>query len=155
MSTFILLLPFGLVLLNESFRPLPQHKIGKSLNKEPGSLVKYYKTGKQEDGYKGYSTNYQDLDIDVYKIELWKLIKDVLRLLNCDVQRLEDQIFPMEIGEEDNYDAMLSDTICLSSPNKKNDANDRKAKNIQINESLNKYPSLPKSVLVLVCPSIY
>jgi len=36
----------------------PQHKIGKSLNKEPGSLIKYYKTGKQEDGYKGYSTNY-------------------------------------------------------------------------------------------------
>ena len=51
----------------------PQHKIGKSLNKESGSLIKYYKTGHQEDGYKGYSTNYQDLDIDVYKVELWKL----------------------------------------------------------------------------------
>jgi hypothetical protein len=33
-------------------------------------LIKYYKTGQQEDGYKGYSINYQDLDIDVYKIEL-------------------------------------------------------------------------------------
>jgi DNA polymerase elongation subunit (family B) len=53
----------------------PQHKIGKSLNKESGSLIRYYKTGYQEDGYKGYSINYQDLDIDVYKIELWKLIK--------------------------------------------------------------------------------
>jgi hypothetical protein len=40
-----------------------QHKIGKSLNKEPGSLIKYYKTGQQEDGYKGYSTNYQDLEL--------------------------------------------------------------------------------------------
>jgi hypothetical protein len=50
----------------------PQHKIGKSLNKEPGSLIKYYKTGQQQDGYKGYSINYQDLDIDVYKVELWK-----------------------------------------------------------------------------------
>src|SRR5690348_1054181 len=72
----------------------PQHKIGKSLNKEHGSLIKYYKTGQQEDGYRGYSINYQDLDIDVYKIELWKLIKDVLRLLNCHTQKLEEQIFP-------------------------------------------------------------
>ena len=71
----------------------PQHKIGKSLNKEAGSLIKYYKTGQEEDGYKGYSINYQDLDIDIYKIELWKLIKDVLRLLDCDIQKLEDQIF--------------------------------------------------------------
>ena len=71
------------------------------------------------------------------------------------MQRLEDQIFPTGIGEEDNYDAMLSDTICLSRSNKKNDANDRKAKNIQRNESLDKYPSLSQSVLVLVRPSIY
>src|SRR6476660_3044149 len=60
----------------------PQHRIGKSLNKESGSLIKYYKTGQQEDGYKGYSTNYQDLNIDVYKLELWKLVKEVLGLLN-------------------------------------------------------------------------
>ena len=32
----------------------PQCKIGKSLNKESGDLIKYYKTGQQEDGgYKG------------------------------------------------------------------------------------------------------
>ena len=48
----------------------PQYKKGRSLNKESGSLVKYYKTGQQEDRYKEYSTNYQDLDIDIYKIEL-------------------------------------------------------------------------------------
>ena len=110
----------------------PQHKIGKSLNKEPGSLIKYYKTGQQEDGYKGYSTNYQDLDIDVYKIELWKLIKDVLTLLDYDIQKLEDQIFPTIIED-----------------------NDGKAKNIQRNESLDKYRSSPNSALVLVLPSIY
>jgi hypothetical protein len=114
-----------------------QYKIGKSLNKEPGSLIKYYKTGQQEDGYKGYSTNYQDLDINIYKIELWKLIKYVLALLDCDVKKLEDQVFPTIIEEDDNYDATLSDTICTSRPNKKTDANDRKAKNIQRNESLN------------------
>jgi DNA polymerase elongation subunit (family B) len=103
----------------------PQHKIGKSLNKEPGSLIKYYKTGQQEDGYKGYSTNYQDLDIDVYKIELWKLIKDVLTLLDYDIQKLEDQIFPT-ITEDDNYDATLSNTICTAT--KKNDSNDNDRK---------------------------
>ena len=79
----------------------PQHKIGKSLNKESGSLIKYYKTGQQEDGYKGYSTNYQDLNIDVYKVELWKIVKEVLRLLNCDIQKLEDQIFPQAIEEDE------------------------------------------------------
>jgi len=31
----------------------PQHKIGKSLNKEPCSLIQFYKIGEQEDGYKG------------------------------------------------------------------------------------------------------
>jgi hypothetical protein len=79
----------------------PQHKIGKSLNKESGSLIRYYKSGQQEDGYKGYSINYQDLDIDVYKAELWKLIKEVLRLLNCDIQKLEEQIFLTEVKDDD------------------------------------------------------
>jgi len=88
-----------------------QHRIGKSLNKEPDNLVQYYKTGQQENGYKGYSTNYQDLDIDIYKIELWKLIKEVLRLLDYDIQKLEDQIFPTIIEEDDNCDTTLSNTI--------------------------------------------
>lgn len=133
----------------------PQHKIGKLLNKESGSLIKYYKTGQQEDGYKGYSTNYQDLDIDIYKLELWKLLRDVLRLLDCDVQKLEDQIFPTIIEDNDNYDATLSNSICNSNANKKNDANDRKAKkNIPRNESLDKYRSLRQRVLVLVLPGV-
>jgi DNA polymerase elongation subunit (family B) len=72
----------------------PQHKIGVSLNKEIGSLIQYYMTGQQEDGYKGYSTNYQDLDIDVYKLELWNIVKEILRLLDYNIQRLEAQIFP-------------------------------------------------------------
>jgi hypothetical protein len=125
----------------------PQHKIGKSLNKEPGSLIKYYKAGHQEDGYNGYSTNYQDLDIDIYKIELWKLIKDILGLLDCDIQKLEDQTFPTIIEEDDNYDTTLFDTIQNSKASKKNDANDRQAnKNIQRNESLDKYRSLSQYI---------
>ena len=38
--------------------------------------------------------------IDVYKIELWKLIKAVLRLLDCDVQNLEEQIIPIMIEDD-------------------------------------------------------
>jgi DNA polymerase, archaea type len=123
----------------------PQHKIGKSLNKEPGSLIKYYKTGQQQDGYKGYSINYQDLDIDVYKVELWKLIKDILRLLDCDIQKLEDQIFPTTIEDDNDDDVTLSGTIYTSRVNKRNDINndDKNANNIQRNESLDKYRSLP------------
>jgi DNA polymerase elongation subunit (family B) len=122
----------------------PQHKIGKPLNKEPGSLIKYYKAGHQEDGYKGYSTNYRDLDIDIYKVELWKLIKEVLRLLDYDIKKLEDQIFPTIIEEDDIYDATLSNTIHNSRTSKKNGAidNDRKEKkNTQRNEPLDKYRS--------------
>jgi DNA polymerase, archaea type len=128
----------------------PQHKIGKSLNKEPGSLIKYYKTGKQEDGYKGYSTNYQDLNIDIYKLELWKLLRDVLRLLDCDVQELEHQISPTII-EDYSCDVMLSGTHYSSTANKGNDINnnDKKLNNIQRNESLDKYRSLPQSLVML------
>ncbi|MGA9843929.1 MAG: DNA polymerase domain-containing protein, partial [Nitrososphaeraceae archaeon] len=131
----------------------PQHKIGKSLNKESGGLIRYYKTGQQEDGYKGYSTNYQDLDIDVYKMELWKLLKIVLQLLDCDIQKLEDQIFPTNI-EDDNNDLTAFGTFFSSKAYKKNDANinDRKANNIQRNESLDKYRSLIRSLLVISLP---
>jgi hypothetical protein len=49
----------------DKYQPFtPQYKIGNILNKESGSLISYYKSGKQEDRYKGYSTNYQDLNID-------------------------------------------------------------------------------------------
>jgi hypothetical protein len=99
---------------------------------------------------RGYSTNYQDLDIDIYKIELWKLIKEVLRLLDYDIQKLEDQIFPTITEEDDNCDTTLSNTINNSRASTKNDANNnRKAKNIQRNESLDKYQSLSQRVLVL------
>ena len=100
----------------------PQHKIGKSLNKESGSLIKYYKTGQQEDGYKGYSTNYQDLNIDIYKIELWKLIKDVLRLLDCDMQKLQEEIFRMATEDENTIDdATLYGIVYTSMANKRHD----------------------------------
>ena len=104
-------------------------------------MIKYYKTGQQEDGYRGYSTNYQDLDIDVYKIELWKLIKDVLRLLNCDVQKLEEQTFPTIIEVVGHYDILLGGAINTSRANRRNNIDNdyRKANNIQRNESLDKY----------------
>ena len=130
-----------------------QHRIGKSLNKEPDNLVQYYKTGQQENGYKGYSTNYQDLDIDIYKIELWKLIKEVLRLLDYDIQKLEDQIFPTIIEEDDNCDTTLSNTINNSRASTKMTLiiMERKAKNIQRNESLDKYQSLSQSFSTSTC----
>jgi hypothetical protein len=73
--------------------------------------------------------------------------------LDYDIQKLEDQIFPTIIEEDDNYDATLSNTIQNSKASKKNDANDndRQAKkNIQRNESLDNYRSLPQRVLVLI-----
>jgi hypothetical protein len=75
----------------------PQRKICKSQNKEPVTLVKYYKTGPQEDDYKRYSTNYQNLNIDICKLELWKFVRDILRILVCDVQKFANQIFSTTI----------------------------------------------------------
>src|SRR5919106_4963109 len=86
----------------------PQYKIGNILNKESGSLISYYKSGKQEDGYKGYSTNYQDINIDVYKQELWKIVKEILKLLGYNIQKLEEQIFPEMIIEKGYDDVMIT-----------------------------------------------
>jgi DNA polymerase I len=128
----------------------PQHKIGKTLNRESGSLIKFYKTGQQEDGYNGYSTDYRDLNIDVYKTELWKLVRDVLCLLNCNMQELEDEIFPT-IAEDDKsgqnttgHGNAYSSNVWKRNHNK----NNAKANNIQSNESLDKYQLLVRFLSV-------
>jgi DNA polymerase I len=110
----------------------PQHKIGTSLKKEAGNLIKYYKTGQEEDGYKGYSTNYQDLNVDVYKEELWKIVKEILMLQGYNIQKLEDQIFG-ELEDDTVYNTSLrfterQQTKCKRSPS-----------NVLRNESLAKY----------------
>ena len=111
----------------------PQHKIGTSMNKEAGSLIKYYKTGQEEDGYKGYSTNHRDLNIDVYKEELWKIVKEILMLQGYDTQRLEDQIFA-DVLEDD----IISDTS-LRIMERRQKKCGRSEPNVQRNESLTKY----------------
>ena len=110
----------------------PQHKIGTSMNKEPGSLIKYYKTGQEEDGYKGYSTNYQDLNVDVYK-EVWRLVNEILRLQGYDIQKLEDQIFREEVEDNTVYESSLKFMERHQSKHR------RSQSNVQRNESLTKY----------------
>ena len=115
----------------------PQHKIGTSMNKGAGSLIKYYKTGLEEDGYKGYSTNYQDLNIDVYKEELWRIVKEILTLQGYDIQKLEDQIFAEEV--EDDIISKINIRIKEREARKHR----RSESNAQRNESLPKYfPSI-------------
>ncbi|MGA7977249.1 MAG: hypothetical protein WB975_08440 [Nitrososphaeraceae archaeon] len=98
-------------------------------------------------GISDNSTNYQDLDIDIYKTELWKLIKDVLRLLDCDMQNLEEEIFRMATEDENTIDdATLYGIVYTSMANKRHDI---KANNIQRNESLDKYRSIHQSLIVL------
>jgi DNA polymerase I len=121
----------------------PQYKIGNILNKESGSLISYYKSGNQEDGYKGYSTNYQDLNIDVYKQELWKIVKDILRLQGYDIQKLEDQIFPemtIEKGYDDDVMSIPIKNKITYCSRKKKYHNNKSAENVQEqNESLTNY----------------
>jgi hypothetical protein len=70
--------------------------------------------------------------------------------LDCDVQELEHQISPTII-EDYSCDVMLSGTHYSSTANKGNDINnnDKKLNNIQRNESLDKYRSLPQSLVML------
>jgi DNA polymerase, archaea type len=110
----------------------PQHKIGTSLKKEAGNLIKYYKTGQEEDGYKGYSTNYQDLNVDVYKEELWKIVKEILMLQGYNIQKLEDQIFG-EPEDDTVYNTSLRFTERQQTKCK------RSQSNVLRNESLAKY----------------
>jgi DNA polymerase, archaea type len=119
----------------------PQYKIGYILNKESGSLISYYKSGQQEDGYKGYSTNYQDLNIDVYKQELWKIVKEILRLQGYDIQKLENQIFPEMIIEEGDEDMMMIPIKNkITNCKRKKYRNNKPAENVQEqNESLTNY----------------
>jgi hypothetical protein len=107
--------------------------IGTSMNKEAGSLIKYYKTGLEEDGYKGYSTNYQDLNVDVYKEELWKLVKEILTLQGYDIQKLEDQILREEVEDNTVYDSSLRFSERQQTKHRKSQSN------VQQNESLAKY----------------
>jgi DNA polymerase elongation subunit (family B) len=129
------LLAYSVVLSKDpdQYQPYtPQHKIGTSMNKEAGGLIEYYKTGQDQDGYKGYSTNYQDLNVDIYKEELWRIVKDILTLQGYDIQKLEDQIFG-EKEEDTVYDTSLRLTERQQTNHKRSQSNVRR------NESLAKY----------------
>jgi DNA polymerase, archaea type len=114
----------------------PQHKIGTSLKKEAGEIIRYYKTGQQEDGYKDYSSNYQDLNIEVYKLELWNVVKEILRLLDYDIQGIEKEIFPDDEELKNDYVLPRNDKIVVR---KKYSKNVRSNQNQQVNESISKY----------------
>ena len=118
----------------------PQYKLGNILNKESGSLITYYKSGKQEDGYKGYSTNYQDLNIDVYKQELWKIVKEILKLLGYNIQKLEEQIFPEMIMKEGDDIMIMPIKNSITNSGRTKHRTDKPAPNIQErNGSLTNY----------------
>ncbi|MGB7954022.1 MAG: hypothetical protein WCF23_08570, partial [Candidatus Nitrosopolaris sp.] len=113
----------------------PQHKIGTSLNKETGSLINYYKTGQQENGYKGYSIRYQDLNIDVYKEELWKIVKEILTLQGYDIRKLEEQIFAKEIED----DIIPNINLRVREKEQGKQEHSRSKSKVKLNESLGKY----------------
>jgi DNA polymerase I len=113
----------------------PQHKVGILLNKEPDSLIQYYKTGQQEDGYKGYSTNYEDLNVDVYKEELWNIVKEILMLQGYDIQKLEEQIFAQEVEE----DIISELNLTIKKREQGKQQHQTAESKVQRNESLGKY----------------
>jgi DNA polymerase elongation subunit (family B) len=135
------LLAYSVVLSKDpdQYQPhTPQCKIGTLMNKEVGGLIRYYKTGQQEEGYKGYSKNYQDLDIDVYKEELWKLVKDILMLQGYEIQKLEGQIFSEDMEDDTVYNTSLRITE-KERRRRQQKRHKRSGLNVQRDESLAKY----------------
>ncbi|MFL6495112.1 MAG: hypothetical protein ACJ703_01635, partial [Nitrososphaera sp.] len=63
------------------------------------------------------------------------MIKDVLRLLDYDIQMLEDQISPTII-EDYGCDVMLTGTHYNANKGNDINSNDKKSNNMQRNESL-------------------
>lgn len=70
-----------------------QKKIGLQLGARAGNLIYYYKS----DNPIGASINPKDLSLQKYKVMLWKTVKDILEIGNCDVNTLE-----IELGIENN-----------------------------------------------------
>jgi hypothetical protein len=71
------------------------------------------------------------------------------------MQKLEDQIFPTIIEDDNNYNATtLSDTIYASRTNKKNDINNNINRKANRNESLDKYQSPIQIFVALRLPGI-
>jgi hypothetical protein len=67
---------------------------------------------------------------------------------------LEYYLFPTDIGEEDE-DVAAFDTVYSSNISKKTDIkNNNKSNNFQRNESLDKYQSLVRVLVVLMLPCI-
>jgi hypothetical protein len=90
----------------------------------------------QEDGYKDYSSNYQDLNLDVYKLELWNVVKEILRLVGYDTQNMEKQIFPDDKELENDCILPRNSEAVISTKYSKNVKSNQ---NKQVNESLSKY----------------
>ena len=80
-----------------------------------------------------HGITYQDLNVDVYKEELWKLVKEILTLQGYDIQKLEDQIFGGEVEDDIVYDTSLKLTQRQQTQRR------RSQPNAQQNESLAKY----------------
>src|SRR5215469_11789634 len=53
-----------------------------------------------------HGITYQELNVDVYKEELWKLVKEILTLQGYDIQKLEDQIYGGEVEDDIVYDTI-------------------------------------------------
>ncbi len=71
--------------------------------------------------------------MDIYKLELWKIVKEILRLLGYDIRKLEAQIFAEEVGDD------IISNINLRITERQQREHRRSGPNVQRIESLPKY----------------
>jgi DNA polymerase elongation subunit (family B) len=62
-----------------------QKKIGHQLRAKAGDLIYYYKSN----NHNGVSLDPQDISVRKYKVMLWQVVKDILEILKCDINTLE------------------------------------------------------------------
>jgi hypothetical protein len=58
------------------------------LSAKAGDLVYYYKSDNQN----GVSLNPQDISVRKYKVMLWQGVKDILEIMNCDLNTIEQEL---------------------------------------------------------------
>ena len=80
-----------------------QKKIGLQLGGKAGDLMYYYKS----DNHEGISFDPKDISVRKYEIMLWQVVKDVLEILNYDLNTLEQELCsenkisgPVPVGNE-------------------------------------------------------
>jgi len=65
-----------------------QYKIGLATGARKGNIIECFESDNKE----GYSLNAQDISFRIYKITLWKAVKNILEIAGYDISTIENEL---------------------------------------------------------------